>query len=389
MTITDRVRQTGVAPSSRDPIADWLDVLEKLLGLPPAKRRAIRAELEDHLRSRVDDLTITGLSEPEAVRTAVAELGETAELARSLKDAGRSHTRRLWMHALAFSILGGAITMGTLSAMPGGAPLSTAPMVAVEPGIAAPGTEERMRRYDVRDLIFADEPLDAGRDGDRLLNTIVEIVNPEGWRVMGGEDRIIITGNTLFVDASSETHDSVEWLLASLASDAEQLRVQQAEEEEAAWRDRMLRADLQYRALEDRFAELTRLAHDARAQLDDALQRVFEAEAMYHEAHAEMDAFFGEHEDHEHEHDDFEHEDGNDFEHDEHEADDENEFEVLEAFSRKQLEARRAEIGASIDREQAEARLAAINEELIDVELSMVQARSQRIMLETRQDSDG
>lgn len=83
----------AVRPSSRDPIAEWLDVFTSLLALPPADRGRIRDELEDHLRMRVDDLLIVGMSEPEAVRKAVSELGETAELADRFK-AARTSTRR-------------------------------------------------------------------------------------------------------------------------------------------------------------------------------------------------------------------------------------------------------------------------------------------------------
>ncbi|MEM9560883.1 MAG: permease prefix domain 1-containing protein, partial [Planctomycetota bacterium] len=124
---TERQR-AHASPSSRDAIADWLDVLERMLALPQGARRAIRAELEDHLRSRVDDLTITGLSEPEAVRAAVSELGETAALARRFKDAGRNRTRRLWMHALAFTLVGGALTLGTLTLGQGALPGASGPV---------------------------------------------------------------------------------------------------------------------------------------------------------------------------------------------------------------------------------------------------------------------
>jgi len=77
-------------PSSRDSISGWLDVLTSMLALPESQRLQVRDELEDHLRSRVDDLLITGTPEPEAIRIAVAELGETAELAKLISHA---HTR--------------------------------------------------------------------------------------------------------------------------------------------------------------------------------------------------------------------------------------------------------------------------------------------------------
>ncbi len=102
-----------VEPSARDPIASWLDVFVGLLNLPKEQQRTIRDELEDHLRSRVDDLLITGITESEATRQAVAELGDTAELAKSFRAASRtSHTRRLIMTASICTLLGAATVLG-------------------------------------------------------------------------------------------------------------------------------------------------------------------------------------------------------------------------------------------------------------------------------------
>ena len=64
----------------------WLDVLEKLLPMPEDERKNIRDELASHLRERVRDLTLAGVSESEAVRTAIAELGDAAQLAKSYSN---------------------------------------------------------------------------------------------------------------------------------------------------------------------------------------------------------------------------------------------------------------------------------------------------------------
>ncbi len=110
---TSTKHRTRVEPSARDPIAAWLDVFVGLLNLPKDQKQTIRDELEDHLRSRVDDLLITGITESEATRQAVAELGETAELARSFRAASRtSHTRRLIMTASLCTILGAGAVLG-------------------------------------------------------------------------------------------------------------------------------------------------------------------------------------------------------------------------------------------------------------------------------------
>ncbi len=112
----------AVRTSARDPITQWLDVFTKLLALPPAERERIRDELEDHLRMRVDDLMILGMSEPEAIEKAVTELGETAELAKRFKEARTSTRRRRLMHTTMFAAAGLALTVGAMNLIPSSAP---------------------------------------------------------------------------------------------------------------------------------------------------------------------------------------------------------------------------------------------------------------------------
>ncbi len=76
----------------------FLAVLAPMLRLPEAQRDAIRSELHAHLVERVRDLMITGRGEDAAVRTAIEELGETAELAQRLGAAHRFPRRRLAMN---------------------------------------------------------------------------------------------------------------------------------------------------------------------------------------------------------------------------------------------------------------------------------------------------
>ncbi len=83
-----------IQPSAKDPIASWLDVMSSMLEMPEAQRKQVRDELEDHLRSRVDDLLISGNTEHEAIRIAVEELGETAEIAKHISHAHIRPSRR-------------------------------------------------------------------------------------------------------------------------------------------------------------------------------------------------------------------------------------------------------------------------------------------------------
>ncbi len=246
-------------PSGRDPIGDWLDVLESMLGVPAARRRAIRQELEDHLRSRVDDLTITGLSEPEAVRAAVGELGETADLAKRFREAASVNRRRLWMHAAMFGLVGGAIAIGTVG-VTGGLNTSGPAAVAGAAGgaVSAEPADEYggMQRYSVHGLVLSDAPLEATAAGDRLVDTIVDLVQPAEWEEFGGESRIKLLGNTLFVSAPAEVREGVEWVLASLEEDAERIRAERERRAEEVVESR--RAVVEGR-IEELNAELERL----------------------------------------------------------------------------------------------------------------------------------
>ncbi|MHA7813779.1 MAG: permease prefix domain 1-containing protein [Phycisphaerales bacterium] len=112
-------RTKGISlPSNRDAIESWLDVLVSMLNLPSSQRTQVRDELEDHLRSRVDDLLIMGKSEPDAIQAAIQELGETAELAKLISSASRTRTpfRRFAMNAT-FFVLAGSIMTASISMM--------------------------------------------------------------------------------------------------------------------------------------------------------------------------------------------------------------------------------------------------------------------------------
>lgn len=121
MTHTNRdIPPPNPSPASRDGIESWLDVLTSMLSLPPSQRTQVRDELEDHLRSRVDDLLIMGTPEPEAIRTAIAELGETAQLARHISTANRTPKsfRRFAMNATFFVLAGSVLTASVSMMMP-------------------------------------------------------------------------------------------------------------------------------------------------------------------------------------------------------------------------------------------------------------------------------
>lgn len=148
-----------VRPSTRDPIAQWLDVFTSLLALPAGEADRIRDELEDHLRTRVDDLLILGLSEPEAVQKAVTELGETAQLARNFRSVRTHSRRRIAMHTALFAAAGLALTVSVAGLIPRSPSPAFAPIAAVQP------EETRMKALGV------DLP---GGTLEATLNTVAE-----------------------------------------------------------------------------------------------------------------------------------------------------------------------------------------------------------------------
>ena len=131
-----------VKPSAPDPVDAWLDVLVAMLSIPKPDRQRVRDELEDHLRSRIDDLLIHGLTESQALQKAVAELGETADLARQLSHAHKPpRTRRYAMHALLIALTGTVVALGVNTMRPQApapAAVQTENSVAAEPSEPIP-----------------------------------------------------------------------------------------------------------------------------------------------------------------------------------------------------------------------------------------------------------
>lgn len=108
-----------ISPATdRDTIAAWLDMLVAILDLPDDQRRSVRAELESHLRERVRDLILSGDSEHQAAKTAIAELGDAASLARRYSRTIEPSHRRSLMQVAGLATVGTALVL-TLGAVGG------------------------------------------------------------------------------------------------------------------------------------------------------------------------------------------------------------------------------------------------------------------------------
>lgn len=126
--MTTAIEHPATVESQTDSIDTWLAVLTRFLDVSAAQRDAIRDEIDAHLRERVRDLMITGRSEPEAINTAISELGEVADLARRFSHASKSRTRRTIMNAAVLAF--GAISVATATVFIGG-PQPTRSNVAI------------------------------------------------------------------------------------------------------------------------------------------------------------------------------------------------------------------------------------------------------------------
>lgn len=107
------LRLAGAEPA--DLVSAWLAGLVRVLeshAIPTRDAQGVRDELESHLRERIRDLEVTGLGEDDAVRCAVNELGDVAELARRYREATSFPRRRLLMNLSMFAMAGAAVIVG-------------------------------------------------------------------------------------------------------------------------------------------------------------------------------------------------------------------------------------------------------------------------------------
>ncbi|MFK7760220.1 MAG: permease prefix domain 1-containing protein [Phycisphaerales bacterium] len=226
-----------VTPSSRDSISSWLDVLTSMLSLPESKRTQIRDELEDHLRSRVDDLLITGTPEPEAIQLAVAELGETVELAKviSLAHTHSKPRRRIVNTALILTAIAG-LSIGGIS-MNNSARTTTAAGAALAPSalVLADEPESDHQGGMSKEFSFEDEMaavilmkvaeafgadiefvsdssqdlkfMSASFEGEHTLETAIRELNRAHLPTMNNH-RAVLEGNTIRVMSADEYNRS-------------------------------------------------------------------------------------------------------------------------------------------------------------------------------------
>lgn len=110
----------AVAPSpslepARSPIEAWLDGFAAMLGGQKLDAESIRDELSDHLSGRTRDLMLSGLSEAQAARQAIDELGEAGEVAARYRKLQQSPRRRSIMYGTLFGVSAAAVVLSVAS----------------------------------------------------------------------------------------------------------------------------------------------------------------------------------------------------------------------------------------------------------------------------------
>jgi len=75
----------------------YLSLLSRFLRLDTGQRGEIADELRDHLEERLDELSRGGLSRADAIRAALDEFGDAAELAAHFTEIARQRRRRIIM----------------------------------------------------------------------------------------------------------------------------------------------------------------------------------------------------------------------------------------------------------------------------------------------------
>jgi hypothetical protein len=85
----------------------YLSLLSRFLRLKSAQRGEIADELRDHLEARLEELAARGLSRDEAIKAALDEFGDAAELANHFTQVAHIRKRRLIMR----------VTFGTITAL--------------------------------------------------------------------------------------------------------------------------------------------------------------------------------------------------------------------------------------------------------------------------------
>lgn len=131
------VRRDGPALAADAPpsIAAWLHALARRMNVPASERKAVCDELDAHLRQRVQELMLCGLSEVAATADAIDELGDAEDLAKRYTQAYTHPRRRRIMQIGMLGIAGAAVVTAIVTL---NGPGSVIPASAFQPAHEEP-----------------------------------------------------------------------------------------------------------------------------------------------------------------------------------------------------------------------------------------------------------
>src|SRR5438105_340379 len=116
----------------------YLSLLSRFLRLKPAQRDEIADELRDHLEARLEELAARGLSRGEAIRAALDEFGDAAELANHFTHVADIRRRRLIMRFTFGTVAALAASLLIATAFWPQSPQAPVPQNAIAQGVVRP-----------------------------------------------------------------------------------------------------------------------------------------------------------------------------------------------------------------------------------------------------------
>jgi hypothetical protein len=116
----------------------YLSLLSRFLRLKPAQRDEIADELRDHLEERLEELSAQGLSRAEAIKAALDEFGDAAELAHHFTHVAHIRRRRKIMRYTFGTVAALAASLLVTAAFWPESPQAPSPQNAVAQGSGRP-----------------------------------------------------------------------------------------------------------------------------------------------------------------------------------------------------------------------------------------------------------
>lgn len=196
-------------------IAAWLHALSWRMNVPASERQAVCDELDAHLRQRVQELMLCGLSEAKATADAIEELGDADELAGRYTQA-YSHPRRRRIMQIGMLGIAGAAVVTAIVTFNG--PGSVIPTSAFQPAREEPPAALRDIKVSADLSLRWDEFFRAIGQGAKLP----VFVHWPQLSALGGEIPTISPDNGIGVELQGFSLDAAITLLndhANLSSD--------------------------------------------------------------------------------------------------------------------------------------------------------------------------